>query len=190
MGWCARTPLSPPLVARACRSRWCDARALSRPMAQKSSHMRARAQKMDVEASDVKGSVPKILVKYESEDGARSLPLAAPLCHAAGYETAVCSPLCLRRVSGAEVKFDIGGKKGKSVNCEANVDMEKAAGIPNMSVGVAAVEDRHLMGKLEFNDPNLFCVEAKAGVQEGEWQLPYNVGIAPLVRSRLLSLAC
>ena len=98
--------------------------------------------------------------------------------------------MCLRRVSGAEVKFDIGGKKGKSVNCEANVDMEKAAGIPNMSVGVAAVEDRHLMGKLEFNDPNLFCVEAKAGVQEGEWQLPYNVGIAPLVRSRLLSLAC
>ena len=91
---------------------------------------------------------------------------------------------------GAEVKFDIGGKKGKSVNCEANVDMEKAAGIPNMSVGVAAVEDRHLMGKLEFNDPNLFCVEAKAGVQQGEWQLPYNLGIAPLVRPRLFSAAC
>ena len=74
-------------------------RALSRPMAQ-TSHIRARSQKMDVEASDVKGSVPKILVKYESEDGARSLPLAAPLCHTAGYETpthAVCSPLCLRR---------------------------------------------------------------------------------------------
>ena len=51
-------------------------------------------------------------------------------------------------------------------------------------------EDRHLMGKLEFNDPNLFCVEAKAGVQQGEWQLPYNLGIAPLVRPRLLSAAC
>ena len=63
------------------------------------SHIRARSQKMDVEASDVKGSVPKILVKYESEDGARSLPLAAPLCHAAGYETA--TPCCLLTVVSA-----------------------------------------------------------------------------------------
>ena len=71
-----------------------------------------------------------------------------------------------------EVKFELKDGQQVNVNTEYQVSDE-------ISVGVRVVGDKCFTGKFEFNDPSLFCCELNGGIEEGEWQFPYNVGVRP-----------
>lgn len=71
-----------------------------------------------------------------------------------------------------EVKFDIGGKSGQQVNVQAGYQLNDV-----ISFGVSVNGDSHLQGLVEYNDPSLFCVELSGGMNESEWQFPYNIGV-------------
>jgi hypothetical protein len=71
-----------------------------------------------------------------------------------------------------EVKFDIGGQTGQQVNVQAAYQLDDV-----ISFGVSANGDGHLQGLVEYNDPSLFCVEVSGGLNESEWQFPYNIGV-------------
>jgi hypothetical protein len=72
-----------------------------------------------------------------------------------------------------EVKFDIGGKSGQQVNVQAEYQLDDV-----ISLGVRVNGDNCLTGKVEYNNPSLFTLEVNGGIEEGEWQFPYNVGVS------------
>jgi hypothetical protein len=83
-----------------------------------------------------------------------------------------------------EVKFDIGGKTGQQVNVQAGYQLNDV-----ISFGVSVNGDSHLQGLVEYNDPSLFCVELSGGMNESEWQFPYNIGVRRAQKGFLWILA-
>ena len=83
--------------------------------------------------------------------------------------------ICYKNESeDAEVKYQI--QSGQKLNAEFNAQLP---GLEALSGGVSCVGDRNLMARLEFNDPSLFCMELKAGIERGEYALPYNLCFCP-----------
>ena len=72
-----------------------------------------------------------------------------------------------------EVKFDIGGKGGQQVNMTAEYQL---ADVPSLGIRVHGA--RCFPGQVEYHDPSLCTLEVNGGIEEGEWQFPYNIGVS------------
>ena len=72
----------------------------------------------------------------------------------------------------AELKFEIAGTNKPRVDVQAEFEVSD-----EVSLGVRVNGDSCLTGSIEFNDPSLVTCELSGGIENGEWQFPYNVGV-------------
>ena len=114
---------------------------------------------------------PNLKIAYQSDDGAIPHPRTHAVSPAAS-STPCGRPLSAVATEVMELKFDIGGKTGQQVNVQAEYQVSN-----EVSLGVSVNGPRCLMGKVEFNDPSLLTCELNGGITNGEFQLPYNIGV-------------